>query len=279
MEDPPNQETNDHGDIVQVLHKHYEFKSIDISLNGNDYDFYPPAFRGNGYKTGDAYLIPDTSGWDTFFKTDADLSGFTNKINIEEIKDASLKTGNNFTDATGHTPTFAITNGFMKHDNSVNLGPLRGTLPDISGGNANTGTTTGVAPSGGSGTGLEVTVKTLDGDATKLESITVTNGGRGYKVGEVITFAAKGDGTAAGDYGDFEYILVEADVDVVAENVYIDSDKITVTNKNVTDNNANGATFQLIRETNDEIKIKVINEGDNYQAGDILTISSIANPA
>jgi len=59
------------------------------------------------------------------------------------------------------------------------------------------------------GEGLVVNV-TITADPT-IANITVVTAGTGYEVGDVITFAAVGDGSNAGDYGSFTYTLVAGD--------------------------------------------------------------------
>ena len=68
------------------------------------------------------------------------------------------------------------------------------------------------------GEGLDVDV-TITADDPTIANITVTDGGSGYKVGNIITFAAVGDGSSAGDYNSFTYTLEAGDFDDQATGV------------------------------------------------------------
>ena len=114
---------------------------------------------------------------------------------------------------------YTLVEGDIRILKGVKLGDLTGTLPNITGGNAVARATTNAVISGGSGTGLVVDVTTLNCETVLgnincpgIEKITVHNSAAGYEVGDVITFATVGDGSNAGDYGSFEYTLVEGDI-------------------------------------------------------------------
>merc|ERR1711871_1896536 len=92
---------------------------------------------------------------------------------------------------------------------NLKVAALTGTLPSVTNGAAGSGATTGVSPSGGSGTGLVASV-VVKADNSAVESITVTSGGSGYHVGDVLSFAAVQTGGTA-KYDAFTYTLVEGD--------------------------------------------------------------------
>lgn len=113
-----------------------------------------------------------------------------------------------------HETTTALTandivsvSGFEGTSQGVITTALTGTLPAITNGDADT--YTGKVPTGGSGTGLVVTV--VVGGATTLTSVTATKHGTGYKVGDVLTVPA-----SAGDYDAFTYTLVANDLFTVS---------------------------------------------------------------
>merc|ERR1711968_123299 len=92
---------------------------------------------------------------------------------------------------------------------SIKVQALTGTLPSVDNGEAGSGATTGVSPSGGSGTGLVASVA-VKADNSAVESITVTAAGAGYKVGDVLSFA-KVDSGGTAKYDAFTYTLVSGD--------------------------------------------------------------------
>ena len=118
---------------------------------------------------------------------------------------------------------------------TIKTGAVSGTLPAITGGHAATGTTSEASISGGSGSGLVVDVKTLNGNATALESITVTTAGSGYEAGDVIIFSAVGDGSTAGDYASFNYTLVPGDLHNVTELTQVELNSTVLVNRTVSE--------------------------------------------
>merc|ERR1711871_1320679 len=157
---------------------------------------------GQGYAVGDVLTfaaVTGTPAYDefTYTLTAADFGGNSGKIfrlssgfAVPETRDTVL--GFNSISTLGNLAASALT----------------GTLPGITNGAAGSGATTGVSPSGGSGTGLVASVAVTDG--TTLASVTVTAGGSGYHVGDVLSFAAVQTGGTA-KYDAFTYTLVEGD--------------------------------------------------------------------
>merc|ERR1711871_1640041 len=88
---------------------------------------------------------------------------------------------------------------------------LTGTKPAITG-HATGGESTNVGTTGGTGSGLVVTVVTADGTPPTLTSVTVTTAGTGYKPGDVITVTGAGSSTA-GDFNSFSMTLQPGDFD------------------------------------------------------------------
>ena len=171
----------------------------------------------------------------------------------------------------------------------VRKGPVRGTLPAITGSVAS-GTTTNADISGGGGTGLDVDVKTRD-CKPGVESINVTSSGSGYEVGDIINFAAKGDGNNAGDYGSFEYTLVAEDLTPASGIQAIRTAPVSgtlpaITGGNVVSGTTNGAVISGGSGTGLDVDVTTLNcdivieciyvtdSGCGYEVDDVITFAA-----
>merc|ERR1711871_896484 len=152
---------------------------------------------------------------------------------------------------------------------------LTGTKPAITG-HATGGESTNVGTTGGTGSGLVVTVVTADGTPPTLTSVTVTTAGTGYKPGDVITVTGAGSSTA-GDFNSFSMTLQPGDFDgtSIASSTYT---------ANVGPNMLKtGKNRQFLKITNIECAATDVVEFTHdattaLSANDKVTISGVQNP-
>merc|ERR1711871_744910 len=177
---------------------------------------------GTGYKPGDVITVTgagsSTAGdFNSFSMTlqpgDFDGTSIASSTYTANVGPNMLKTGKNrqFLKITNiecaatdvveftHDATTALSandkvtiSGVQNPLSILATAALTGTKPAITG-HATGGESTNVGTTGGTGSGLVVTVVTADGTPPTLTSVTVTTAGTGYKPGDVITVTGAGN--------------------------------------------------------------------------------------
>ena len=181
-----------------------------------------------------------------------------------------------FAPATSDNVQNALESGVI----STNADDLLTSLAAVTG---SAGTYTISGSSGGSGTGFVASITLTNG--TTVSTITATNGGSGYVIGEVITIPSQSLGYGAGVAGTNATITLAAD-DIVNQSSFIleslaegaeqNSSGTTGTNNTLTNgtkdnvrwevvspNTSSGTFSLLIRRGNDNINQKVVLESYN----------------
>ena len=133
---------------------------------------------------------------------------------------------------------------------------------------------TGLAASGGAGTGA-----TVDIDATGgvIQTITVNNGGRGYKSGDTLTVTQGGASGGTFTVETVDGAVVLGTTELLTSNAWNGgTDQTNVASGATTVSPAGGTGFTAtLTTTNSGTKVKIVsitNAGSGYSSGDVITI-------